>query len=371
MEYPAGLSSAAAMLKVSLGALVLLMGWSFVGLAVVSLIGNIVQMIALWALMRITLFKPQWKLNATLMKQMLRVSGPLMINNLLATIFWRIDVWILRPIAGATAVGLYSVGLKYIDGLNIIPSMFTLALFPLMSRNAKREGGSLLRTYVLSVRMLLMVSLPIAAAVTFLARDLVYLVGGAQYLDVPGVFYIFGREIPYIGGADLAFQVMIWSIPIGFVNSVTQYVLIAVNQQRFLTRAFVIGVMTNIVGNLILIPRLGYVAAAITTIFSEFVLLVAFYWSVRRNVGSVPWPALVWRPVVATAAMIATTWALIGFSINVWLATAAGGVVYALLLMALGALRGGDMEIVWRALPIGPLRRFVSDAPASTVGPQA
>ena len=29
---------------------------------------------------------------------------------------------------------------------------------------------------------------------------------------------------------------MIWSIPIGFVNSVTQYVLIAVNQQRFLTR---------------------------------------------------------------------------------------------------------------------------------------
>jgi O-antigen/teichoic acid export membrane protein len=53
---------------------------------------------------------------------MVRVSGPLMINHLLATIFWRIDVWILFPLAGAAAVGLYSIGLKYIDGLNIIPS---------------------------------------------------------------------------------------------------------------------------------------------------------------------------------------------------------------------------------------------------------
>lgn len=359
MEYPAGLASAAALLKVSLGALVLLFGWSFVGLALVSLIGNVVQMFALWALMRITLFKPQWKLNGALMRHMLLESGPLMINNLLATIFWRIDVWILRPLAGATAVGLYSVGLKYIDGLNIIPSMFTLALFPMMSRHAKREGGSLLRTYVVSIRLLLMVSLPVAAAVTFLARDLVYLIGGAQYLDVPGVFHIFGNEIPYEGGADLAFQFMIWSIPIGFVNSVTQYVLIAVKQQHYLTRAFIIGVVVNIICNFALISRFGYIAAAVTTIFSEFCLLLAFYWSVRRNVGSVPWLALIWRPVVAVAAMLVTSWALVGFHISVWLAVAVGTFVYLLLLVTLGALRGGDMDTIWRALPLGPLRRLI------------
>ncbi len=79
---------------------------------------------------------------------MVRVSGPLMINHLLATIFWRIDVWILRPIAGAAAVGLYSIGLKYLDGLNIIPSVSTMAVFPLMSRFARRESNSLLRSYI-------------------------------------------------------------------------------------------------------------------------------------------------------------------------------------------------------------------------------
>ena len=94
---------------------------------------------------------------------MLRVSGPLMINHLLATIFWRIDVWILRPLAGAASVGLYSVGLKYLDGLNIIPSVFTMAIFPLMSRYATHERESLRRAYHLALRLLLIVSLPIAA----------------------------------------------------------------------------------------------------------------------------------------------------------------------------------------------------------------
>jgi O-antigen/teichoic acid export membrane protein len=128
--------------------------------------------------------------------------------------------------------------------------------------------------------------------------------------------------------------------------------------------------MVNIIGNLILIPRLGYVAAAITTIFSEFCLLCAFYWSVRRNVGKVPWFSVAWRPALAAAAMMITTWAILGFGINVWLATAAGGAVYLLLLIALGALRGGDMDRIWSALPIGPLRRFLGVAPTPAPGAQ-
>ncbi len=358
MEYPAGLTNAVALLKVSLGALVLLLGWGFVGLAAVSLVMNVVQVGWLYGLVRSTLFRPQWVWDRPLQGYMLRTSGPLMINHLLATIFWRIDVWILRPLAGAVSVGLYSVGLKYLDGINIIPSMFTMALFPLMSRLARSESGNLLRSYVLSLRLLVMVALPLAAAVTFLARPLVLIVGGAQFLDVPGTFNAFGRTIEYMGGADLAFQVIIWSIPIGFVNSVTQYALIAVNQQHYLTRAFILGVVVNVVGNLILVPRFGYVAAAVTTIISEFSLLFPFYYSVRRHVGTVPWLSVVLRPILATAAMIAATWALQRLGLNVWLAVAGGALVYAGVLLATGALRAPDMDAIWRAL-----RRRASEEP--------
>ncbi|MEZ4559885.1 MAG: oligosaccharide flippase family protein, partial [Caldilineaceae bacterium] len=97
MEYPAGLASAMAIFKVTLGALVLLAGFGFVGLAGVSLVSNIVQVIWLFLLLRVTLFRPEWHWDGKLQRTMFLLSGPLMINHLLATIFWRIDVWILRP----------------------------------------------------------------------------------------------------------------------------------------------------------------------------------------------------------------------------------------------------------------------------------
>jgi O-antigen/teichoic acid export membrane protein len=296
------------------------------------------------------------------------MSGPLMINHLLATIFWRIDVWILRPLSGAAAVGLYSIGLKYLDGLNIIPSVSTMAIFPLMSRFARAASqtgsntgsNSLLRSYILSLRLLTLISLPVAMAVTFLARPLVHIVGGAEYLDVPGTFDIFGRQIAYVGGADLAFQVIIWSIPIGFANSVTQYVLIAVNQQHYLTRAFVLGVVFNIAGNLLLIPRLGYVGAALATILSEFSLLFPFYYSVRRHVGVVPWVRIYGPPLLAVGLMGLAAYGLVAAGVNVWLAVGVGSAVYVGGLALTGALRGEDMAVVLRALPIGPLRRWVA-----------
>ena len=84
----------------------------------------------------------------------------------------------------------------------------------------------------------------------------------------------------------IALQILVWFLPWSFVNSVTQYVLIAVNQQRFLTLAFVIGVAFNVAANLILIPPFGYVAAAAVTVASEIVLLIPFYYAVRKHLGA-------------------------------------------------------------------------------------
>ena len=357
MEYPAGLSSAVALLKVALGALVLLLGWGFVGLAIVSLAMNLLQMLWLALLVRRILFRPLWRWDWPLQRWMLGESGPLMINHLLATIFWRIDLWILRPLAGAFSVGIYSASLKYLDGLNIIPSTFTFAIFPLMSRYAKREGEGLLRSYALSLRLLLLVSLPLALTITALAEPLIYILGGSEFLNVPSSVTLLGREISYRGGSTLALQVIIWSIPIGFVNSVTQYVLIAVNQQRYLTRAFILGVVFNVVGNLLVIPRFGYIGAAIVTILSEFSLLIPFYWSVRRHVGRVDWGDLLWRPVVALGGMAGTIYGLAGVGVSVWLGVGLGWIVYGLLFWLLGGFQGEDMAVVARALPVGRWRR--------------
>ena len=366
MEYPAGLGIAMALLQVTLGALALLLGWGIVGLAWVALVVNLVQLMWLNRLVRSTLFRPQWKWDWALQKSMLATSGPLMINHLLATVFWRIDIWILRPLVGAASVGLYSVALKYLDGLNIIPSTFTLAVFPLMSRLARQEGAALLRSYTLSVRLLLMVSLPLAAAVTLLAQPLIYLLGGAQFAAGSSevgvvsarVCQLFGETIGRIdcgalsarSGSVLALQVIIWSIPVGFVNSVTQYVLIAANQQRYLTKAFAFGVAFNLAGNLLLIPLFSFIGAAVVTIFSEVCLLLLFARRVHRDVGTVAWLDLIWRPVVSAVAMGVI---LTGFSaagVNDWLAILPGLAGYAAVLALTGGFADADLKVAAKGL---------------------
>ena len=144
----------------------------------------------------------------------------------------------------------------------------------------------------------------------------------------------------------IALQLMIWSIPVGFVNSVTHYVLIALNQQRYLTRCFLVGLAFSAGSNLLLIPVFGYRAAGALHLFSELTLLIAFYLGLRRHMAPVPWVRLLWRPALAGAIMGGTAWLLYG--VHLLLAAIAALVVYVVALVAVGTFRDPDMGRVVR-----------------------
>jgi len=153
-----------------------------------------------------------------------------------------------------------------------------------------------------------------------------------------------------------ALSIMIWSVPIGFVNSVTQYALIAVNQQRFLTRAFLIGVAFTTVANLLLVPRYGYLAAAAILIPAELSLFIPFAWAVRRYVTPMPWFSLLWRPVVAATLDAAVVWGLEQAGVPILLAWIAGFVAYLAMLLILRSFRGEEFDVIKARLP--GLRRW-------------
>ncbi len=330
-EYPAFIATITTVTRVALGALVLLAGWGIIGLAGVSVIANTVSVAVLGSIFLQKIFRPRYQRNGSLQREMLGESWPLMINHLLATIFFRIDVFILKPTWGDDAVGYYNAAYKYIDGINIIPQYFTLAIFPLMSRYAQDSKESLVRAYILSLRLLQMLAIPLAVATPFIAEDLILILGGRNYLPQ----------------SKIALQLLIWFLPFSFINQVTQYVLIAINQQRFLTRAFIIGVSFNIVANLLLIPRYGYQAAAVTTILSEWSLLIPFYYAVRKHLCRVPWLDVIWRPAIAALAMGAAIWPMRAWSPLLFLPI--GGIIYLAILWLAGGFRQPDMDFVWSA----------------------
>jgi O-antigen/teichoic acid export membrane protein len=261
-----------------------------------------------------------------------------MINLLLANIFFRIDMLLLKPLQGDAAVGYYGAAYRYINGLNIIPAYFTQAIFPLMSRYAHSGRDSLMRAYVLSLRLLLIIALPISVGTPFIAEALILVLGGGDYLP----------------DSRIALQLIIWFLPFSFVNSVTQYVLIAIDQQRFLTRAFLMGVTFNIIANLVAIPLFSYRGAAVVTILSEWALLLPFYYAVRKHLGPLPWLSLSWQPLVASMVMAVVMWLLRGMP---WLLLIpAGAAVYVAVLALIGGFRQPDMDILFRLLPVHQLR---------------
>jgi O-antigen/teichoic acid export membrane protein len=321
-------------LKVTLGLLALLLGFGFVGLAGVSVIVNLVTMLILLYLVIKIFFRPQLEFNRSFSKEMLGLSYPLMINNLLATLFFRVDVTLLQPMKGDTVVGWYTAAYKFIDGVNIIPSTFTIAIFPIISRFAQGARESLIKAYTLAVKALLIVSLPLALLVTFYARGLILIFGGSEYL-------------PH---SAIALSLLIWYAPVGFINSVTQYLLIAINQQRFLTRAFIIGLTFNIVANLIFIPSYGYQAAAVITILSEIALFLPFYYAVRQHLTTIPWLSLAWRPALSTLFMGAFLWWFKG--LNFLLLVPSSLLLYLVTLVALGTFTQEEIAIVRELIPL-------------------
>jgi len=294
-EYPAAISTVSTLLKVTLGALALLAGWGIVGLAGVSIVVSLATLVVLGVSARRLFLRPQWEPDGALCREMLGESWPLMLNHLLATLFFKVDVFLLQAAQGSFIVGLYSTGYKYLDALNVIPAMFTLALFPVISRQAQQDREGLLRFYRLGVKLLVSLALPAAVVAALAGRELVLILGGQEYLP----------------GAMTALQLMVWSMPIGWINSLTQYVLIALDQQRYLTRAFLIGFSFNLIANLLFIPRYGYRASAVIHIFSELALLIPFAVGMRRQLGSVGWWGIIGKPLVAAATMGGVAWLLL------------------------------------------------------------
>ncbi len=357
-EYPAGIATIGTISKAVLGLAALLLGGGVIGLAGVSIITNVIVLAVMLWLAR-PLLAGQGvtgrDVDRSLMWRMLIACWPLMINHLLATVFYKIDVILMEAINGVTAVGWYSVAYKWLDALQVIPAFLSAALLPVMSRQASEDVPALVRTYRFSIKLLYMTALPVAVATTFLAPALILVLGGREFLP----------------DSAIALQIMVWSIPFGWINSVTQYALIALDRQRTLTWVFALAVIFNIAANLIFLPAFSYRAAAFIHILSES-LLLAFFLRIMNNTlrnrlsdaaapQSIALAGMLWRPTAAGGIMLLAMAALWNASGAV--ALAAGGAAYLGGLIVLRPLDPVEQARLMSLLP-GRLReRLARKAP--------
>jgi O-antigen/teichoic acid export membrane protein len=340
-EFPATITTVTTILKVGFGVMALLLGYGFVGLAAVSILVNIITLIILFfsAFRHFSLSGP-WQVDFGLQRQMVGRSYPLMLNHFFAVIFFQIDIPLLRQYNGEEVVGWYNSAYKWVNAFNVIPSFFTFALFPVITRQVSSALADARRTFRMSLKLMLLISLPLAAVTTFAAPLLIGLLGGEEFLPHGAV----------------ALQLVIWSIPIGWMNSVTNYVLIALGVEKRLTNAFIAGVAFNVIANLIFLPRYSYIAASVTTIVSEIVLLGLFAYYLRPVMPDVRWMKLLIRPLAVTALMLGVM--ALGSRLHLWAGLLAGIIAYPAGLFLLRLFGEEEKQILASLLPARIMARL-------------
>lgn len=325
-------------IKTAIGLGCLLAGWGVIGLALTALITNLIAA-GLFAYVLGGLgVRAVWSRPGKEGRRLLGGAWPLLLNNLLAGLFFSFDAVVLKSARGEAALGVYRAPYKLLNMLLLVPQYGTLALFPHLSRLAKAGGNAFAQTYALAIKLLVTLALPICVATTFVAPDLIWVLAGSRFLPDGGT----------------ALRLLIWFLPLSYVNGLTQYVLIAAGLQRAITPAFALTFSFNLVANLLFTPRFGYVAAAIITVLSEVVLLVPFCWFLSRRIDALPAPGLILRPVGATAAMGLVGWvALLAFGgvpLGPWAAVALGALAYCGVLVLVGGVGATERRLALRLL---------------------
>lgn len=306
MSLPAGIGVGSAALNVALGVAAILLGSGIVGLSLAASITTLATALIFLRILRRNFphvaagvggFK--FRIDGETARSLLAMGWPLMLNALLVGLFFKVDQFIIgaQP-DGSTHVARYQAAYSFLTFVLLISPAVTLALFPRMSRYAATDRSRLLSEYGFALKMLLAIAVPIVALTVWFAP---------LFISV-----LAGDDSRYGGESTAALQILIFFLPFSFINGLTQYVLIAVDRQRLITRAFGITMAFNVVANLLLVPLMGINGAAVTTILSEVVLMLPFMLWIKVEVGGVPLLRLVWKPMLAGLVTGAVAWLLWG-----------------------------------------------------------
>jgi O-antigen/teichoic acid export membrane protein len=329
MELPAILNIFTNLARFGLGLAALFAGFGVIGLGVAALVATTISAGAYHVSLRHLGIKPVWVISREQVSWFAQVSWPLLLNALLMNLFFRVDVFVIQAARGDAALGVYDAAYKYVNMLIILPAYFTLAIFPILSRYAVDGSEQLLRGFRHASRFLLIAAWPITIGTLFLAPWMIRILGGDQFLP---------------DSADVL-RVIIWFLPLSFVNGVAQYTLIAANQQRTISAAFGIAVGFNFVANLVFVPIYGYMAAAVITILTEFVLFAPLAYAMHKHVGQPGWLGLLGRPTLAGLIMGAVT-SLIIPQAGLIPGLTVGALVFFVALLLSGAIERQDLRIV-------------------------
>lgn len=189
-------------------------------------------------------------------------------TGLCAYLMLRIDLLMVQYMRGSEQVGYYSVAVGMADLLYMIPSTVGALLFPRLSAMQTREeqwrGASRMSLLMLAALT------PLALVASLLAPWLTRLLFGERFLPAVPAF--------------------VWLMPgiVAYGSAFASSFLLSVGLPWPVLAYWASFVLLNVGLNLVLIPRLGFVGASISSSITYVTCFVVLTMYARRLVGAAP-----------------------------------------------------------------------------------
>ena len=248
--------------------------------------------------------------------------------HLFSVLDYQTDAFLISLMLTETDLGYYSAALTITLSISLMAFAVRAAIYPVMSRYAHEAPDKLALLYTKANQYLLALSLPIAAAVCILARPIIRLIFGEA----------FGPAVPVL-------QISVWAAVFLLINVPNARLLLVDNRQGAAAGLTGISLTVNVVANLILIPVLGIVGAAVARVLASAAFFASIHLYVRANILRGSFLPLLPRPLLATALMALVMWPLRDFPMIVPLV--AGAATYGAAALLLRVVPAGDL-IYWR-----------------------
>jgi glycosyltransferase involved in cell wall biosynthesis/O-antigen/teichoic acid export membrane protein/O-antigen ligase len=237
--------------------------------------------------------RPSLRFNRQIARAYIRSGLLLGIALALNILYYRLDVPLLALLTNTTQVAIYASAYRILDVVTLLPAAASSVALPLMvaaRRDSERHLATFSRQYL---ELAVAAGLLIAVTLTLLGKPLLWFLYGGHY----------DRSGPTL-------QVLAWVAAATLVTNVFLPLMVAMARQRVVLLATALGLVVNVAANLVLIPRLGAVAAAYATLITEFAVTAPLVIVAVRTLNMRLWSRPIFAAFLATATALFVALAL-------------------------------------------------------------
>ena len=192
-----------------------------------------------------------WKFEKELAKNLLKDSWPLILSGVVVSIYMKIDQVMIKNMLDVKEVGYYAAAVRLSEAWYFIPIAISNSLFPAIV-NAKHISRELYYSRLQKLYdILAWIAIVIAVPVSFLSNEIIGLLYGSKYLLSAPILTIY-----------------IWAGIAVFLGVASSQFLVTENLTKISFYRTAIGMIANVILNLLLIPKYGITGSAIATLIS-------------------------------------------------------------------------------------------------------